>query len=196
MNDVVKVALLGCGSVGSQVARLLREQADDLAARVGAPLELVGIAVRRPELHRDTEVPADLLTTDAHALVTSGVDVVIEVIGGIEPARSLILAALENGASVVTANKALLAEDGPTLFAAAEKANRDLYFEAAVAGAIPILRPLRESLAGDRVRRVLGIVNGTTNFILDKMDTSGAGFSEALRKPSSSGTPKPTPLPM
>lgn len=182
MNDVVKVALLGCGSVGSQVARLLREQADDLAARVGAPLELVGIAVRRPELHRDTEVPADLLTTDAHALVTSGVDVVIEVIGGIEPARSLILAALENGASVVTANKALLAEDGPTLFAAAEKANRDLYFEAAVAGAIPILRPLRESLAGDRVRRVLGIVNGTTNFILDKMDTSGAGFSEALEE--------------
>ena len=106
----------------------------------------------------------------------------VEVIGGIEPARSLILTALENGASVVTANKALLAEDGSTLFAAAEKADRDLYFEAAVAGAIPILRPLRESLAGDQVRRVLGIVNGTTNFILDKMDTSGAGFAEALEE--------------
>ena len=103
-------------------------------------------------------------------------------IGGIEPARSLILTALEHGASVVTANKALLAEDGATLFAAAEKASRDLYFEAAVAGAIPILRPLRESLAGDQVRRVLGIVNGTTNFILDKMDTPGSGFAEALEE--------------
>jgi homoserine dehydrogenase len=110
------------------------------------------------------------------------VDLVVEVIGGIEPARSLILSALENGASVVTANKALLAEDGATLFAAAEKAQRDLYFEASVAGAIPILRPLRESLAGDRVRRVLGIVNGTTNFILDKMDTQGAGFAEVLEE--------------
>ena len=117
------------------------------------------------------------------ALVTrDDIDVVIEVIGGIEPARSLILAALEYGASVVTANKALLAEDGATLFEAAEKAGRDLYFEAAVAGAIPIMRPLRESLAGDKVRRVLGIVNGTTNFILDQMDTSGAGFAEALEE--------------
>ncbi len=179
----LKLALLGCGSVGSQVVRLLREQADDLTARVGAPIELVGVAVRRPELQRDAEVPAELLTTDALGLVTrDDVDLVVEVIGGIEPARPLILAALENGASVVTANKALLAEDGSTLFAAAEKANRDLYFEAAVAGAIPILRPLRESLAGDKVRRVLGIVNGTTNFILDKMDTSGAGFAEALEE--------------
>jgi len=182
MSEVLKVALLGCGSVGSQVVRLLTEQADDLEARVGARLELAGVAVRRPDAKRDIEVPAGLLTTDAASLVTSGVDVVIEVIGGIEPARSLILSALEHGASVVTANKALLADDGSTLFAAAEKANRDLYFEAAVAGAIPIVRPLRESLAGDRVRRVLGIVNGTTNFILDKMDTSGAGFSEALEE--------------
>jgi homoserine dehydrogenase len=179
----LRVALLGCGSVGSQVVRLLHEQADDLSARVGAPIELVGVAVRRPEVQRDVDVPADLLTTDAEALVSSGdVDVVVEVIGGIEPARTLILKALENGASVVTANKALLAEDGSTLFAAAEKAGRDLYYEAAVAGAIPILRPLRESLAGDKVRRVLGIVNGTTNFILDKMDTSGAGFTEALEE--------------
>ena len=182
MSEVLKVALLGCGSVGSQVVRLLTEQADDLEARVGARLELAGVAVRRPDAKREIEVPAGLLTTDAASLVTSGVDVVIEVIGGIEPARSLILSALEHGASVVTANKALLADDGSTLFAAAEKANRDLYFEAAVAGAIPIVRPLRESLAGDRVRRVLGIVNGTTNFILDKMDTSGAGFSEALEE--------------
>ncbi|MGI8524157.1 MAG: homoserine dehydrogenase [Nocardioides sp.] len=179
----LKVAVLGCGSVGSQVVRLLHEQADDLAARVGAPVELVGVAVRRPEAVREVDVPPGLITTDAAALVArADVDVVVEVIGGIEPARSLILAALEHGASVVTANKALLAEDGPTLFEAAEKADRDLYYEAAVAGAIPILRPLRESLAGDRVTRVLGIVNGTTNFILDRMDTSGAGFGEALEE--------------
>lgn len=179
-KDALRVAVLGCGSVGSQVVRLLTEQADDLAMRAGAPLELVGVAVRRLDAPREVDVPSHLLTTDATALVTSGVDLVVEVIGGIEPARSLILAALESGASVVTANKALLAEDGATLFEAAEKAGRDLYYEAAVAGAIPIIRPLRESLVGDTVTRVLGIVNGTTNYILDKMDTSGAGFADAL----------------
>ena len=179
----LKVAVLGCGSVGSQVVRLLQEQARDLAARVGAPIDLVGVAVRRLDAPREVEIPDGLLTTDAEALVArADIDLVVEVIGGIEPARTLILAALDNGASVVTANKALLAEDGPTLFEAAEKAGRDLYYEAAVAGAIPILRPLRESLAGDRVTRVLGIVNGTTNFILDKMDSSGAGFTEALEE--------------
>jgi len=182
-KDRLRVAVLGCGSVGSQVVRLLGEQADDLAARVGARVELVGVAVRRLDAPRDVDVPAGLLTTDAMGLATrDDVDLVVEVIGGIEPARSLILAALDSGASVVTANKALLAEDGSTMFEAAEKAGRDLYYEAAVAGAIPILRPLRESLAGDKVTRVLGIVNGTTNFILDRMDTSGAGFSEALEE--------------
>jgi homoserine dehydrogenase len=179
----LNVAVLGCGVVGSQVVRLLTEHAGDLGARVGAPVHLVGVGVRRIDAPRDVDVPEGLLTTDSAALVARGdLDVVVEVIGGIEPARSLILAALENGASVVTANKALLAEDGPTLFEAAEKAGRDLYYEAAVAGAIPILRPLRESLAGDRVTRVLGIVNGTTNFILDKMDSTGAGFEEALEE--------------
>jgi homoserine dehydrogenase len=179
----VRVALLGCGVVGSQVARLLQEQSRDLQARVGAPVELVGIAVRRLGLARGVDLPEHLFTTDAEALVSRGdIDVVVEVIGGIEPARSLILSALEHGASVVSANKALLAEDGSTMFAAAEKAGRDLYYEAAVAGAIPIVRPLRESLAGDQVTRVLGIVNGTTNFILDRMDTSGAGFDEALEE--------------
>jgi homoserine dehydrogenase len=179
----LNVAVLGCGSVGSQVVRLLTEQAGDLTARVGAPVRLVGVAVRRIDAPREVVVPDGLLTTDAAALVArDDVDLVVEVIGGIEPARTLILSALENGASVVTANKALLADDGPTLFEAAEKAGRDLYYEAAVAGAIPILRPLRESLAGDRVTRVLGIVNGTTNFILDKMDSTGAGFHEALEE--------------
>ena len=182
-TKALRVAMLGCGVVGSQVARLIVEQADDLAQRVGAPVELAGIAVRRLGLARDGHLPAELFTDDAQGLVSrDDIDIVVEVIGGIEPARTLILTALEHGASVVTANKALLAEDGATLFAAAEKADRDIYYEASVAGAIPILRPLRESLAGDRVTRVLGIVNGTTNFILDKMDTSGAGFTEALEE--------------
>ena len=176
----LRVALLGCGTVGSEVARLLTEQAPDLRARVGRPLELVGIAVRRQNRLRPGLDPS-LFTTDAETLVArDDVDLVVEVIGGIEPARSLILAALQRGASVVTANKALLAEDGATLFAAAEQAGADLYFEASVAGAIPIIRPLRESLVGDEITSVIGIVNGTTNFILDKMDTDGAGFAEAL----------------
>ncbi|WP_342587335.1 homoserine dehydrogenase [Friedmanniella luteola] len=176
----LRVALLGCGVVGSEVARLLTQQAVDLQARVGRPLELVGIAVRRGNRPRPGIDPA-LFTTDAEALAARpDVDLVIEVIGGIEPARSLILTALGHGASVVTANKALLAEDGATLFAAAARAEADLYFEAAVAGAIPIIRPLRESLVGDEITSVIGIVNGTTNFILDKMDTDGAGFGDTL----------------
>src|SRR5699024_2178562 len=130
---------LGCGVVGAQVARLLRESADDLEARIGAPVELVGVAVRRLDRQRDVALPDGLLTTEAEALVGRGdIDVVVEVIGGIEPARSLIQLALESGASVVTANKALLAEDGPTLYEAAEKAGCEIHFEAAVAGAIPI----------------------------------------------------------
>ncbi|MQY06850.1 homoserine dehydrogenase [Actinomadura macrotermitis] len=183
----LRVALLGCGVVGIEVVRLLREQAADLAARVGAPLELAGIAVRRPDRVREGVDPA-LLTTDAEALVTRpDVDIVIEVIGGIEPARSLLLAAMKTGKSVITANKALLAEDGATLFAAAREYNADLYYEASVAGAIPLLRPLRESLVGDHVQRVLGIVNGTTNYILDQMDTHGAGFTEALEEAQALG---------
>lgn len=186
-EGALRVALLGCGVVGSAVARLLTEHSDDLAARVGRPLELVGIAVRRPGRDRSgLGLSPDLFSTDAEDLVTRA-DVVIEVIGGIEPARSLILRAMKHGASVVTANKALLAEDGPTLYAAAADHHVDLYYEAAVAGAIPLLRPLRESLAGDDVRRVLGIVNGTTNYVLDKMDTSGAGFAEAVEQAQALG---------
>ena len=175
----VKVALLGCGNVGSQVARLLLATPDDLAARVGAPVELMGIGVRHPDAERAGIDPA-LFTGDSEALVRSGVDVVVEVIGGIEPARSLLLAAFASGASVVTANKALLAAHGQELYAAAERAGVDLYFEAAVAGAIPIIRPLRESLVGDEITTVMGIVNGTTNYILDKMTTDHVSFSEAL----------------
>jgi len=183
--DKLKIALLGCGVVGTQVARLLTEQAADLASRVGTPLELVGIAVRDLSVEREG-VDAALLTTDAEALV-AGADVVVEVMGGIEPARTLILRAIEHGASVVTANKALLAQDGPTLYAAADAAGVDLYFEAAVAGAIPIVRPVRESLAGDTVRRVLGIVNGTTNYVLDRMATDGLDLDQAVKEAQALG---------
>ena len=184
----LRIALLGCGSVGSQVARLLREQAADLAVRTGARLELAGIAVRRPAHPRDAGIDRDLLTADAMGLATRpDIDIVVEVIGGIEPARSLLLAAMKAGKSVVTANKALLAENGAEMHGAAREHGTDLYYEAAVAGAIPLLRPLRESLAGDAVRRVLGIVNGTTNYILDRMDSSGVGFSEALEEAQSMG---------
>ena len=177
----LKVALLGCGVVGTEVARLLTEQADDLALRVGARLELAGIAVRRVGHRRSATIDRSLLTADPLALATRpDVDIVVEVIGGIEPARSLLLAALKGGKPVVTANKALLAENGAEIYGAAREYGADLYYEASVAGAIPLLRPLRESLAGDTVHRVLGIVNGTTNFILDRMDSSGAGFAESL----------------
>src|ERR1700760_2035308 len=187
-GKVLRVALLGCGSLGTRVARLLPEQGDDLAVRIGARLELAGIAVRRPQYPRDAAIDRSLLTTDAMELATRpDIDIVVEVIGGIEPARSLLLSAMKAGKSVVTANKALLAEDGAELHGAAREYGVDLYYEAAVAGAIPLLRPLRESLAGDTVRRVLGIVNGTTNYILDRMDTSGAGFAEALEEAQSMG---------
>jgi homoserine dehydrogenase len=184
----LKVALLGCGVVGTEVARLLTEQADDLALRVGARLELAGIAVRRVAHKRSAAIDRSLLTTDPHALATRpDVDIVVEVIGGIEPARSLLLAALKGGKPVVTANKALLAENGAEIYGAAREYGADLYYEASVAGAIPLLRPLRESLAGDTVHRVLGIVNGTTNFILDRMDSSGAGFAESLEEAQALG---------
>ncbi|MFI9826175.1 MAG: homoserine dehydrogenase [Streptomyces sp.] len=183
----LKVALLGCGVVGSEVARIMTTHAEDLAARIGAPVELAGVAVRRPSKVREGIDPA-LVTTDATALVKRGdIDVIVEVIGGIEPARTLITTAFEHGASVVSANKALLAQDGAALHAAAEEHDADLYYEAAVAGAIPLIRPLRESLAGDKVNRVLGIVNGTTNFILDKMDSTGAGYQEALDEATALG---------
>jgi homoserine dehydrogenase len=191
----IRVALLGCGTVGAAVVRLLHEQAADLTARVGAPLSIVGIAVRR--LGRDRgDLPIDpaLFTTDALGLVKrDDVDVVVEVVGGIEPARSWLVEALRGGKSVVSANKALLAEDGGTLHDAAAEGGADLYFEAAVAGAIPLLRPLRESLHGDRIVRVTGIVNGTTNFILSSMDSSGAGFAEALEEATELGYAEPDP---
>ncbi len=181
------MALLGCGVVGGEVVRLLHEQAEDLHARIGAPLELAGIAVRRPGRTRGSIDPT-LFTTDALGLVKhDDIDIVVEVVGGIEPARTWLVEALHAGKSVVTANKALLAEDGAALHDAAAEGNADLYYEASVAGAIPLLRPLRESLHGDRITRVTGIVNGTTNFILSSMDSSGASFHDALEEATALG---------
>ncbi|WP_217183525.1 homoserine dehydrogenase [Streptomyces sp. AC495_CC817] len=175
----LRVALLGAGAVGSQVAALLLRHGDELADRAGASLELAGIAVRNLDAPRDVELPKELFTTDAESLIL-GSDIVIELIGGIEPARTNILQAIGSGADVVTANKALLATHGPELFEAADRVGASVYYEAAAAGAIPIIRPLRDSLAGDRVVRIMGIVNGTTNYILDRMDTEGADFADVL----------------
>lgn len=176
------VAMLGCGVVGSEVARLLLADDGDFAARSGARLDLIRIAVRDSKASRG-QIPATILTQDAESVVSDPlVDIVIEVMGGIEPARSLILKAISNGKSIITANKALLAQHGAELFSAADKAGVDLYYEASVGGAIPILRPMRESIVGDHVNRVIGIVNGTTNYILTKMDEDGSSFDEALKE--------------
>jgi homoserine dehydrogenase len=175
----IRIALIGAGTVGSKVASLMLEQAEDLEARSGAPLILVGVGVKDGKKSRP-HIPAELITTDIPGLLAKDIDIVVEVMGGIEPARTYILDAMSRGISVVTANKELLARDGATLAATAEKNNVDLYYEASVAGAIPLLRPLRESLVGDRVKKVLGIVNGTTNYILTKMDETGASFKDAL----------------
>lgn len=175
----IGVAVLGLGNVGSEVVRILTENAEDFEARIGAPLEIRGIAVRRVD--GDRGVPPELLTDDPAELVCrDDVDIVVEVLGGIDIPRKLVLSALEKGKSVITANKALLAEYTGELADAAEKSRADLYFEAAVAGAIPVVRPLMQSLAGDRVNKVAGIVNGTTNFILSAMDETGADYAETL----------------
>ena len=175
----VTVALLGGGTVGSQVARILTESADDLAARVGGRLRLTGVAVR--DLGRERPgIPPELITDDISGLASSGADIVVELIGGVDLAGELISAALQAGSSVISANKALMAERGGELHALAEQQGVDLYYEAAVAGAIPLLRPLGDSLAGDRVQTVMGIVNGTTNYILSRMDEENADYSEVL----------------
>ena len=182
----VGVAVLGLGNVGSEVVRIIEDSADDLAARIGAPLVLRGVGVRR--VAADRGVPIDLLTDNIDELVSrDDVDIVIEVMGPVEPSRKAILSALEHGKSVVTANKALLSVATGELAQAAESANVDLYFEAAVAGAIPVIRPLTQSLAGDTVQRVAGIVNGTTNYILSEMDSTGADYERALADASALG---------
>ena len=178
----IKVGILGCGTVGSEVARLIESDKSDLSARSGATLEVVAIGVRDSAKVR-AGVSPKLLTDDLDSIVTHPeIEIVIEVMGGIDPARALIMKALAAKKSVVTANKALLALHGAEIFAAAKSNGVDLYYEAAVAGAIPIVRPLRESVVGDSVQRVMGIVNGTTNYILTKMDEDGASYQAVLKE--------------
>ena len=186
--EPVRVGVLGCGNVGAAFIDLVRARADDIAARTGLDLEVTRVAVRSVAKERPVELPDGVLTHDAAEVVADpAIDVVVEVIGGIEPARELILGAIKAGKPVVTANKELLANVGAELFAAADAAGVDLLFEAAVAGGIPVIRPLRESLAGDRIDRVLGIVNGTTNYILTRMTEAGASYADALGEAQSLG---------
>ena len=188
MTNPVRVGVLGCGNVGAALVRLLTDEGDAIEARTGLRLEVARVAVRNVAKERPVSLADGVLTNDAADVVSDpAIDVVVEMIGGIEPARTLVLDALKAGKPVVTANKELLANVGADLFAAAEAAGRDLLFEAAVAGGIPIIRPLRESLVGERIRRVMGIVNGTTNFILTRMSEEGAAYAEALAEAQSLG---------
>ena len=187
-EETVRVGLLGCGHVGSALVRLIDEHADVIESRAGVRIEVARVAVRNLARERDVPIPAGRFTHDAEGVVADpAVDVVVEVIGGIEPARSLITEALKAGKPVVTANKELLANVGKELFETAEGSGVDLLFEASVAGGIPLIRPLRESLAGDRIRRVIGIVNGTTNYILTRMTEEGASFHDALAEAQTLG---------
>jgi homoserine dehydrogenase len=188
MLQKIRIGMLGCGIVGGAAAQILTGHADDLRRRCGVPLEIARIAVRSTSKPRPVDLGPDAWTTDPWVVVNDPtIDVVVEAIGGIEPARDLILAALKSGKHVVTANKELISSLGRELFEAAEGSDVDLLFEAAVAGGIPIIRPLKESLAGDRVKRVMGIVNGTTNFILTRMSDTGASFAEALSEAEALG---------
>lgn len=187
-GSLVRVGVLGCGNVGAALVTLIGERAEEIETRTGLRLEVTAVAVRNLTRERAVKLPEGVLTHDATAVVSDPeVDVVVEVMGGIEPARGLLLEALKAGKPVVTANKELLANFGVDLFAAAEEAGVDLLFEAAVAGAIPLIRPLCESLAGERIRRVTGIVNGTTNFILSRMSSMGTSYADALREAQTLG---------
>jgi homoserine dehydrogenase len=179
---LVRIGLLGCGNVGAPLVHMLREEGAAIAARTGLELAVTRIAVRSAHRDRDLpDLPDGTLTTDARAVAADPeVDLVVELIGGIEPARELVLSALANAKPVVTGNKELLANHGAELFAAAEAAGRDLLFEAAVGGGIPVVRAVRESLLGEPVGRIMGIVNGTTNYILSQMTDGGASYADAL----------------
>ena len=184
----VRIGLLGCGNVGAALVELIGDRGDAIAARTGLQLEVSRVAVRSLAKERPVELPEGVLTLDAAGVVIDpDVDLVVEVIGGVEPARELVLAALKAGKPVVTGNKELLANAGAEMFAAAEEAGVDLLFEAAVAGGIPFIRPLRESLAGERIDRIMGIVNGTTNYILTRMTEEGVSYADALSEAQSLG---------
>jgi len=182
----VRIGMLGCGVVGSSVARLLLADTAELSTRAGVKMELSRIAVRTIKPYEGIN-PA-LFTTDPFSIVNDPeIDLIIEVMGGIEPARGLIMTAIENRKSVVTANKALLASHGAEMFTAAYAKGEDIYYEASVAGAVPIIRPMRDSLAGDFVTRLMGIVNGTTNYILTKMHEDNREFADVLKEAQALG---------
>jgi homoserine dehydrogenase len=188
ISETLRVGMLGCGNVGAAVARMLQDNADAIARRSGAHIEILQVAVRDPSKKRDVPLTPDVFTDDPRKVVDEAwVDVVVELIGGIEPAKSLILRAFDGGKSVVTANKELLATASGELLEAAVRNNVDLLYEASVGGGIPLIRPLRESLAGDRILRFMGIVNGTTNYILTRMSEEGMGLAEALAEAQSLG---------
>jgi homoserine dehydrogenase len=194
MGEVIRVGLLGCGNVGSALVRLIHENAGLIEARAGVGIAVTRVAVRDAGRARDVGLAPEVFTTDPRSVVAADtVDVVVEVMGGVDPARELITEALQSGKPVVTANKELIATHGVELFAVAERAGVDLLFEASVAGGIPLMRPLRESLAGDRIRRVMGIVNGTTNYILTRMAEDGSSFAEALAEAQRLGYAEPDP---
>jgi len=187
-SSPVRIGLLGCGNVGAALVQLLVSDPDAIAQRTGLRFEVARVAVRNLARQRAVELPEGCLTHDADSVVNDpDIDVVVELIGGIEPARRLVLAALKNGKPVVTANKELLANVGAELFEAAATAGVDLLYEASVAGGIPLIRPLRESLAGENITRVMGIVNGTTNYILTRMTEEGASYGDALSEAQSLG---------
>jgi homoserine dehydrogenase len=187
-NRTVRIGVLGCGNVGAAFVDLVRRQQATVETRTGVRLEIGAIAVRNLSRPRDVELPEGILTRDSFAVVSDpAIDLVVEMIGGIEPARELISTAIKHGKPVVTANKELLANVGTELYALADESGVDLLFEAAVAGGIPIIRALRESLRGEPVRRVMGIINGTTNFILTKMAEDGADYSVALAEAQALG---------
>ena len=190
----IRVGLLGCGTVGAAFARLVHDHSDLLAARVGASVEITKVAVRDVALSRDVPLPAACFTAEPESVVSDpDIDIVVEVIGGVEPAFALVTKALEAGKPVVTANKELIAGRGVELFEAASISGVDLLFEASVGGGIPLIRPLRESLAGDRISRIMGIVNGTTNYVLTRMTEEGSSFADALREAQELGYAEPDP---
>jgi homoserine dehydrogenase len=187
-DDRVRVGVLGCGNVGAALVHALESDASLITQRSGIRIEVARVAVHNLAKERDVALAPGVLTNDADSVVTDpDIDVVVEVIGGVEPARTLILHALKSGKPVITANKELLANFGEELIEAAETAGVDLLFEASVAGGIPLMRPLRESLAGERITRVMGIVNGTTNYVLTRMTEEGSSFAEAVAEAQALG---------
>ena len=182
-KDELRIGLLGCGTVGAAVVRLLRTNSDVIRLRTGTTLRLLRVAVARPSKPRDLQFEPGVLTGDAAAVVADErIDAVAEVMGGIDPARALLLTAIRHGKSIVTANKLLMAQHGPELFARAGQAGVDLRLEASVGGGLPVIQPLRESLGANRLQEVSGILNGTTNYILTKMAEAGWEFGQALEE--------------